>query len=423
MVKHKVHLDGTTLEGGGQLLRVAVCLSALTKTPISITNIRGNRSGGGGLKLQHLKAVEWLAEACDATVDGGLVGSRSLSFTPNPPVREPNSRDRLPPIWLTIQKARKQPKLRSEIDIGTPGSITLVLQAVLPYLLFTTHPHHPPGRPFTLTIRGGTNVGQSPSFDYVAHVLLPTLSRLGLPPVAATLERRGWNAGRAGVGSARFAVTPLAPGRRLAPFDARERGDVRTVLARIVAPPACRRPVADGVRARVSDALGGDVGVEVGYEDGRDAKRLYLLLVAVTANGFRLGRDWLFDERIRNPVEASARLVKRVVGDLVREVEHGGCVDEFMRDQIVVFRALAKGRCEVDVGRGEDGGYVPPSLHARTAEWVAGEVLGIDVGEDGVREGSGYVVGNGDEDGIKGEDDVQKLTVNVESVEVTHTVG
>jgi RNA 3'-terminal phosphate cyclase (ATP) len=420
MPKKAVQLDGTTLEGGGQLLRLAACLSALTRTPISITRIRGNRSGGGGLKLQHLKAVEWLADACDAAVDGGQVGSRSLSFAPNPHVRESHLQ-MSPNQLLTTKKPAKSRRLRSEIDITTPGSITLVLQAVLPFLLFTNAANHQPGRPFALTIRGGTNVGQSPSFDYVAHVLVPTLARLGLPAVTATLEKRGWNTGRACVGSARFVVAAPRPGRRLAAFEMRERGEVRSVFAKIIAPPACRRPIADDVRARVADALGAEVGVEVESEDSRDAKRLYLLLVAATANGFRLGRDWLFDERIRNPLDAAARLAKKVVGDLVREVEHGGCVDEFMRDQIVVFRALAEGRCEVDVGRGEDGAHVRPSLHARTAEWVAGQVLGVGVGEDGVKEGCGYAVGDGD--GISGEYDVQKVAVSVESLEITQTVA
>jgi len=77
-----VRLEGTTLEGGGQLVRLALGLSAFTFTPIKITNIRGNRSGGGGLKQQHLTAVNWLASACNATVSGAERKSRTLEFCP-----------------------------------------------------------------------------------------------------------------------------------------------------------------------------------------------------------------------------------------------------------------------------------------------------------------------------------------------------
>jgi len=77
-----VHLEGTTLEGGGQLLRLALGLSAMTSTPIKITNIRGNRSGGGGLKQQHLTAVNWLTSACSATVSGAEKKNRTLEFCP-----------------------------------------------------------------------------------------------------------------------------------------------------------------------------------------------------------------------------------------------------------------------------------------------------------------------------------------------------
>lgn len=81
-MSESVHLEGTTLEGGGQLVRLALGLSALTATPIKITNIRGNRSGGGGLKQQHLTAVNWLTSACSATVSGAEKKNRTLEFCP-----------------------------------------------------------------------------------------------------------------------------------------------------------------------------------------------------------------------------------------------------------------------------------------------------------------------------------------------------
>lgn len=85
-----IALDGRTLEGGGQLVRIALGLSALTKLPISITNIRGNRPGGGGLKAQHLTSVQWLAQASGAKVKGMGLKSKNLVFEPGKHVRKSN---------------------------------------------------------------------------------------------------------------------------------------------------------------------------------------------------------------------------------------------------------------------------------------------------------------------------------------------
>lgn len=84
-----VHLQGTTLEGGGQLLRIAIGVSALTGIPVEITNIRGNRSGGGGPKMQHLSAVRWLGTACKADMTGAEQRSKNLYFAPSTDVKGP----------------------------------------------------------------------------------------------------------------------------------------------------------------------------------------------------------------------------------------------------------------------------------------------------------------------------------------------
>jgi RNA 3'-terminal phosphate cyclase (ATP) len=75
-------LDGSTGEGGGQLLRMAVCLAAITNKDHVIRKIRWNRGGGTGLKRQHLSAVNWLAAVSGADVEGNAVKSPRLDFLP-----------------------------------------------------------------------------------------------------------------------------------------------------------------------------------------------------------------------------------------------------------------------------------------------------------------------------------------------------
>ncbi|KAF2397945.1 RNA 3'-terminal phosphate cyclase [Trichodelitschia bisporula] len=351
-----VDLLGTTLEGGGQLLRLAVGLSALTGTPVRITDIRGNRSGPRGIKGQHLSAVRWLADACSARVEGDAKGSRELLFRPKTHVRLTS----VPPI-----------------DIGSPGSVTLVFQALLPFILFASENHA------ALTIHGGTNVSNSPSIDYVTHVLVPMLHLIGLPPLTVRLHRRGWSTGRNEVGEVTFGITPLARDESLPAFTLVERGEVVRVLTRIVAPSSTARMFTTELAPALGRAFPG-IPVDEAFEDSRHPKRLYLLLIAVTSTGCRLGRDWLFDRKATGEV-AVAAMVKCVVKELSSELAHGGCVDEHMHDQLVVFQAVARGRSAVSAGA--------ESLHTQTAKWVAWEVAGVDFDDD-TCEGVALVAGD-----------------------------
>ncbi len=143
-----IQLDGSILEGGGQLLRVAVALSAVTRQPIQVDKIRLRREKPG-LRPQHLAAVKAVAELVDADVAGLEVGSESITFRP-----------------------RRSTEMNLRVDIGTAGSTTLVLQALMPALAFA------PDR-IVVTLSGGTNNPLAPSTDYMKHILVPSLRRMG----------------------------------------------------------------------------------------------------------------------------------------------------------------------------------------------------------------------------------------------------
>jgi len=389
-----VHLEGTTLEGGGQLLRIALGLSTLTKKPISITNIRGRRSGGGGLKAQHLASLQWLGEACNAATAGAELKSRTITYAPDT-TRSVNQN--FQPGEVRIQQT-------------TPGSVNLVLQAILPYVLFSGTQS-----PIYVSITGGTNVSNSPSCDYITHVLLPMLELIGIPHIDTELHSRGWSQGTASIGSVTFTITPLTT--KLPVFHLLDRGDVTSIRATIIAPQHTdhhfRKELDVMLGRRLSrfsstySKLGKEPDIDITFENSHHEKRYYLLLVATTSTGIKLGRDWLYDGGFRpgKQEQIIPAMVKKVSDDLLAELGHGGCVDEYLRDHLVVFQALAAGRSHVYGGRKEEDALVRPSLHTKTAQWVAKEILGVEFDEQGSCEGIGFYVGS---KGATSEDDEEK---------------
>ncbi|OAP60871.1 hypothetical protein AYL99_05873 [Fonsecaea erecta] len=245
-------LDGSTLEGGGQLVRVALSLSAICKVPVSIYNIRAgrgahsfqkrardgrrNHQGGrasqgpcphprggmdannnaapakkqkpdGGLKESHLAALTWLARECRAHAEGAEMGSQELTFKP---ARVPKDGHGPVPRSKAEENASDDIEV---IELKNPGSVWLIWQAIFPYIVFSLlHRHRQRGKEgsetsaFRIRLRGGTNVPKSPSSEYVQQVLLPLFERIGLPRVDVQVLRRGWTTGVAEIGEVEIAV-------------------------------------------------------------------------------------------------------------------------------------------------------------------------------------------------------------------------
>lgn len=193
-------LDGSYGEGGGQILRTALALALVTGKSFRMEKIRARRAKPG-LQRQHLTAVLAAAEVSGATLEGATLGSQQLVFQPHE-IRPGEYR----------------------FAIGSAGSVTLVLQTVLPALWSATVPSR-------LELEGGTHNPLAPPLDFLQRVFLPLLKRMG-PRITARLERYGFYP--AGGGRATVSVDP----QPLHPIELMDRGpivhrQVRVLLAHL----------------------------------------------------------------------------------------------------------------------------------------------------------------------------------------------
>ena len=188
-------IDGAQGEGGGQVLRSSLALSALSQTEVRIENVRAKRSKPGLLR-QHLTALRAIAQVCHAQVTGDELGSRSVTFAPGECAHGDY-----------------------HFAVGTAGSATLVFQTVLPPLLAVEGTSR-------LVFEGGTHNPWAPPFDFLSETFLPLLHRIGVT-ISAELERPGFYP----AGGGRFVVR-VSGGSPLAPLSLLERGAINRVRAR-----------------------------------------------------------------------------------------------------------------------------------------------------------------------------------------------
>ncbi|MGV8804841.1 MAG: RNA 3'-terminal phosphate cyclase [Polaromonas sp.] len=218
-IRLPITLDGSTGEGGGQILRTGLALSMVTGQPLHIQHIRAKRPKPG-LMRQHLACVQAAQAVCGGQAQGADLGSKTLQFTPGP---------------VLAGDYRFQ--------IATAGSCLLVLQTVLPALMLADGES-------CVQLSGGTHNPMAPPFDFLERAFAPLLRGLGVG-LGLSLARRGFYP--AGGGEVQARITPAA--QPLTPFNVLERGPLQNAWGEALAPG-----LPCGVATRELAALGQRMG-------------------------------------------------------------------------------------------------------------------------------------------------------------------
>ena len=335
-----IPLDGAQGEGGGQILRTALGLSAATGQGFRVERIRASRLRPG-LRPQHLAAVRAAAMSCGAEVHGAFDGSPDIRFQPGP---------------VAAGEFR--------FDIGTAGAATLVLQAVLPVLATASAPSR-------VEVTGGTHVPRSPGFHFLSRHWAEVVGRLGLG-VRLQLERAGFYPRGEGLVQA-----DVGPWPRPATLDLSRRGPLVAVrgiagAARIRGDVA--RRAADAARALLWEERRLESEWEVVDVDAA-SPGAFLQAEAVFETGRAafglLGERGLRAERLG---ERAARRVLKFIED------EEAVVDPWLADQLALPLALSAG-----------GGRLQTSEVTSHLETVAGVLrqFGVPASTWGRRGGPG----------------------------------
>ncbi|MDQ3726820.1 MAG: RNA 3'-terminal phosphate cyclase [Thermoproteota archaeon] len=156
-----VKIDGSHGEGGGQILRTAISLSAITGKPIEVTNIRANRTNPG-LRPQHLAGIKIIADLFHAKSENLKVGAE----------------------WIRFSPSDKFEGGSIKFDIGTAGSIPLILMTVVPAVSLSNNG-------LQIEVTGGTDVKASPTIDYIKHIVAKSYLTIG-PKFSVDVLKRGY---------------------------------------------------------------------------------------------------------------------------------------------------------------------------------------------------------------------------------------
>ena len=325
-----IEIDGSQGEGGGQILRTSFALAALKGQPIHITKIRAGRQRPG-LKPQHLAALQVLSSICSAELKGATKGSEEVTFLPE-----------------------KINSTSLNVNIGTAGSISLLLQQLLPVALKAD---------LKVRVSGGTNVDWSPPIEFSQNLLFLLLKKTGAR-FDVKVSKRGY----------------FPKGRGAANFSSKK--------ARLPLKPICLEKFlgVDGVSIFSHSS---DLPKDVSLNQASSAKKLILekfptasfsktIEFKEQSNTIGSGITLIASDSKGNMLSASASgrrgkpaavVGKEAAEKLLSEISAGKAVDSHAADQLIPFMALAKGKSTIHCSR--------LTKHCLTNIAVCEKILGV----------------------------------------------
>lgn len=310
-----VEIDGSYMEGGGQILRIALSLSVILNRPVRVTKIRANRPKPG-LSSQHLHGVNLLRDISRAEVTGNSLLSTELKFVPH-----------------AIAGGTYK------VDTRTAASITLVYQMVLPVLLFSSKSSH-------IEVTGGTNVSFAPQVEYMQQVLKPNLKHFGISFDLKVLQHGFYPRGN---GRCHLDMEPI---RFLKAVDLTNFGEFQSVQG----------------FAYYAGRLPKCLAFDMQHSAKREIHRLWpesecsihvlkhmpdkardngtgIILTATTNTGCVVGAAKVGEKNVDGHMIGS-----NVSCELSGYIKNEICIDQHMQDQLIIFMALANGRSSILTG-------------------------------------------------------------------------
>jgi len=359
-------IDGSILEGGGQILRISISLSYLFQIPIVISNIRSKRKNPG-LQLQHLGCTKFIANLYNTTdITGFSLNSSEITLVPTK---------------LEIIKKENED---IKCIVNSAASIGLMIQELLPCAIFSNindNTNDNGNNKISITLTGGTLVKFSPTIYYLNKVLFPILSKHMNIRASCDIIRNGIYP--RGFGEVIFNVETLNKLNNdcVHPITITERGKflkseitfcyTNTISSEIK--NICDKIYEDAKKVIYKEFIengnsGDENGKELNFNESEIIKEnriklgnkfytFYYQIVFIYENT-RIKGDFIFSTKkeniipetlINNCFEATQSVVNN----------HEVCVDEHTVDHLIIFMSLAKGISKIKVGE--------ISLHTKTA--------------------------------------------------------
>ncbi len=322
-----VKIDGSYGEGGGQILRTSIALSCVTMQPVEIVNIRANRPKPG-LSAQHLKGIEAAKIITDAEVEGLKLRSTRVLFKP-----------------------RKLKPGNFKIDIGTAGSISLILQTILLPLMYS-------GGYSSVEIIGGTDVSWSPPIDYIRFVTFEALKKLNGNAEIELISRGYYPKGG---GRIKLHVnTSKLIGTK---FERIECEVIRGISHCSNLPSHVAKRQAEAAKAIIEkNGYKSEIQTEVRREIS-------------TGSGITLWCGYKGGNSLGEKGKKAEIVGEEAAKMLIERLKSQASFDEHLADQIMIFAAVAKGKTEYTT--------TEVTLHQKSNAYVINSFLGECVKIDG----------------------------------------